>query len=169
MASKKLLKYDEVRKERFVSNLVLGLQPVAAARASGFTGKLTSVAKTLMQDEYVRELIQAYRDELAARLHITRQKVVSMTLDAYDAAMGMGDVRGAVAAISELNKMHGYYAPTEIKMDVVSQRAATKRGELERMDDRQLLELASGEDGDGEVIDAEFVELTDEREDDFRV
>lgn len=156
--AKALAKFDPVRKERFVHYLILGHHPYKAAQLSGFSGRLKSVSDQLMADEYVRDLLLAYRDEMQKRLRVDRDRVTEMTMDAYDMAKIQADPRNMLGAIQELNKMYGLYAPDEVRVTKVNEKAGEIKRNLQTLSEEELLRLASEAEG-AEILDAEFVEL----------
>jgi hypothetical protein len=165
-ASKKpLTKFDPVRKERFVHYLMLGHHPNNAVKLSGFDRNLKGTVEMLMNDDYVRDLLIAYRDELRKRLRVDREKVTEMTMDTYDLAKLQGDPRGMIGAVQELSKIYGLYAPDEVRVTNVKDDGKNElRKNLKSLSDDELLKLATETEG-AEILDAEFVELDPVRSD----
>ena len=132
----KVSRLDVVRKERFVQNLALGMHPVKAAEAAGYSGKLRSAAARLMEDEWVQAELEQLRREMRERYRFDRDKAVAMLIDAYEQARLLSDPKAMVASVRELNEMHGHHAPQRVEV------SGSTRVALAHISDEELVERA---------------------------
>jgi hypothetical protein len=142
-------KYDVVRRERFVHNLALGMNPVKAAEAAGFTGRLRSAVSRLMEDEWVQAELEQLRREMRERYRFDRDKAVAMLIDAYEQARLMSDPKAMVASVRELNEMHGHHAPQRVEV------SRSGKAMLAHISDEELAQRAGvviEHEGDPETV-----------------
>lgn len=145
-------RYDPVRKERYVEALCLGHEDLAAARLAGFKGNLRTVVRKLNDDDEVRDMIAAHRAAMREQHRFDRDKAVRMLMEAFGVAQGTDDARGMIAAVRELNEMHGLHAPKQVQGEVKLTTEAGVR-ELAQAADAELLELLDGAiEGEFEVL-----------------
>jgi len=95
--------------------------------------------------------VQAARSKLQQVGRVTRPLLNQMLMDAYDSAENSAQ---RVAAVKELGKMNGLYAP-EKQININSNASAE---ELASLSDDELYRIARGE----EVLDGEFEEVNNE-------
>lgn len=142
-------KADVVRKERFVQNLTMGMGPVPAAKAAGFQGNLKAAVKRLMEDEWVQDALEAFRDEMREKYRFDRDKAVRMLIDAYEMSKVMADPKSMVAAVRELNEMHGHHEARKVDLSI----SGEVQRKLAHLSDEELAEQA------GLVLDGEYTEV----------
>ena len=149
----KLPVYDPVRKERFVHFVTLGMSPKEAVKAMGMPRQAVEAFK---RDEQVKAMLEAYQLEMREIYRYDRDKAVGMLQRAYEDARLLGDPKAMVAAVRELNEMHGLHAPTQAVVTHESAPSGSRRA-LAELSDEEL--IAQG----GVVIDGE-VEAEDKPE-----
>lgn len=152
------LKFDPVRKQIFVENLLIGLDPVDAVRAAGFVGsQLVKLAKRLMHDEDVQAMLEAGRQQIAQYYDVSREKVLRDLVDAKEMARVQGDPKSMVYALQPIIDIQGYRAP--VKVDT-THRAEPVKKRLRTVSDAELADLAGQNfellDFQPVVLDGEF-------------
>lgn len=140
------MKYNPEQLDRFIEHLVLGIAPERALKLAGFspTKNVKGQAAQVLEIPYVKETLLAYRDEMRKRFRITRDRAVEMLVEAYERAALMGNTRDMVAAVAELNKMHGHHEPKRIELELSGQTVRLTQ-QLQALSDQQLLEVIEGE------------------------
>lgn len=133
----------------------MGMLPEEAAKYAGSKDNPTRYVQNVMENWWVKQQVKEIRDELEAKMEMSRTKVQDMVVKAYDMAEIQALPGDMIRACSELNKMLGYYAPEEKTLNVKSSQLAE---DLSTMDEEELLRLA-GEEAD--AIEGEFEELDD--------
>lgn len=152
------------QQEQFMLYHIKGLPPEAAAQAAGYTG--SGAGSTLLKDERIQQALGFLRERHFNDVTITRELLNTMLIEAHSHATNTLE---EVAAIKELGKMNDLYADakhrgTNLQINVGSQVKNVRQ--LEKLDEQQLLELASGDD-DAIVLDpAEYKRIEPPKEDD---
>ncbi|MBD3815243.1 MAG: hypothetical protein IE913_02050 [Halothiobacillus sp.] len=113
--------------------------------------KANGASDVEIMETFGRVTVASARQKLKQVGRITRPLLNQMLMDAYDSAENSAQ---RVAAVKELGKMNGLYAPE--RQININAKATTE--ELARLTDEELRRIASGE----EVIDGEFEEMPDE-------
>jgi hypothetical protein len=135
------------------SRLKLGMMPREAAKYAKVSNPTDFISRA-MKDPWVIEQAKQIRDEMESKMEMSREKVQSMVVKAYDMAELQAVPGDMVRACAELNKMLGYYAPEE---KVVSIQSGQLAEDLATMDEDKLLELAGQEldyiEGEFEALD----------------
>jgi hypothetical protein len=149
--------HDVAVKERFVHNVVLGMSRTRAAAEAGVTHNLESGAQSLMKDEFVLNLLTAYKTEIESRLSVDRDKLTGMTMDAFDVAKLQGDAKAMITAVQELANIHGLHSPQEIKVTRTNELGVKALEAVRLLPEKDLLALAAPLDET--PLEAEFVEL----------
>lgn len=79
-----------------------------------------SNASRLLNDSKVSARIAELKAELAKKALWTREMSVKALIKAYKIAEESGSASGMTGAVKELNLMHGYNEPAEMRLTVVS-------------------------------------------------
>lgn len=142
--------FDPIRKQLFVENLTLGMDPIAAVKAAGFTSRFTTTVRDLMADEDVIAMIEAHKRYIAEHYDVSREKVLRDLVDAKEMAKVQGDVKGIVMALNPVIDMQGYRAPKQLEVKSTHVNGNVRK-RLRSISEDELIELA-GEQG-FEVLD----------------
>jgi hypothetical protein len=122
--------------------------PLTMEQGLALQAKANGVSDDEIDLHFGRVTVEEARKKLKDMGRITRPLLNQMLLDAYDTAENSAQ---RVAAVKELGKMNGLYAP-ERQINI---NAGASMEELARLTDDELRRIASGE----EVIEGEFEEL----------
>jgi phage terminase small subunit len=134
------------QEEQFLLYHIKGLGADAAATAAGYNDP--SMGDTLLRQDRIRAAIEFLKHKEFNDVRITRERLNTMLLDAHSHA---ANTLEEVAAIRELGKMNDLYADakhrgTRMQVNIGSQVNNVKNiKQLERMDEKQLIELAGEE------------------------
>jgi len=142
-----LAKFDagfSAQQEQFLLYYSKGMSPAAAATAAGYKNPETGTQ--LLRDERIQIALRLLREKVHQEIRISRDMLNGMLLDSHSRA---ATVTEEIMAVRELGKMNGLYESdkhrgTTVNVNVGGNHVHNHK-ELERMDDKQLLELA-GED-----------------------
>lgn len=145
-----------MRKRRFSDAISLldkaGYKPpLTMEEGLALEAKANGASDVEIMETFGRVTVASARQKLKQVGRITRPLLNQMLMDAYDSAENSAQ---RVAAVKELGKMNGLYAPE--RQININAKATTE--ELARLTDEELRRIASGE----EVIDGEFEEMPDE-------
>lgn len=142
------------QEETYVQRRTQGINPSAAARAAGFRHPARAVAEMAQREDitlaisYMREMQRQVAVQAGA-LEFTRDDATALYLEAHaKSATAMEEIR----AVDSLVKLHGLATPDRVEINV------TNRGQMENMDDEQLLKLAGQ---DIQLSPDEYVEVGD--------
>ena len=142
------------QEETYVQRRTQGINPSAAARAAGFRYPARAVAEMAQREDitlaisYMREMQRQVAVQAGA-LEFTRDDATALYLEAHaKSATAMEEIR----AVDSLVKLHGLATPDRVEVNV------TNRGQMENMDDEQLLKLAGQ---DIQLSPDEYVEVGD--------
>lgn len=126
------------RQARFVDEyLVDGNGTQAAIRAGYSASGAYTEASRLLRNAEVARAIKTRQEVDSERLRVSRERVVTMLLAAYDQARAQAEPAAMVSAARELGRLMGFYAPTRVEGCLtVFELAAT--GRFEAMTDAQL-------------------------------
>lgn len=131
------------RQARFVEEyLVDGNGTQAAIRAGYSASGAYTEASRLLRNAEVARAIKTRQETDSERLRVSRERIVSMLLAAYDQARAQAEPAAMVSAARELGRLMGFYAPTQarVEVDVV---ASAERGLFETMTDAELSRFIS--------------------------
>ena len=134
---------------RFCELVATEMEPKAAAKALGYSGQY---ATQLMRNELVQEYLHELYMEIRRRTTYTRDKAVEMAFETFEIAKIQADAAGMSRALQELNKIHGYYEPEKLKIEL-SANAQRVMDTMEQLDDAKLLEMAALEGEYEEVVE----------------
>lgn len=142
------------QEETYVQRRTQGINPSAAARAAGFRHPARAVAEMAQREDitlaisYMREMQRQVAVQAGA-LEFTRDDATALYLEAHaKSATAMEEIR----AVDSLVKLHGLATPDRVEVNV------TNRGQMENMDDEQLLKLTGQ---DIQLSPDEYVEVGD--------
>jgi hypothetical protein len=139
------VEFDPVRKQLFVESLTMGLGPVEAVKAAGFTSSFKRLSERLLQDEDVKSMLEEYKETIKAKYDVSRDSVLKHLVDAMEIAKIQADAKGMVHALKEISEVMGHHAPKQVRAEVHSQNV-TQKNKIRQFSDEDLLELA-GEKG----------------------
>lgn len=127
------------RQARFVEEYLVDGNGTQAAIRAGYSasGAYTEASRQLRNAEVARA-IKMRQDADSERLQVSRERVVTMLLAAYDQARFQAEPAAMVSAARELGRLMGFYAPTQARVEV-ELAAAAERGQFETMTDAELL------------------------------
>lgn len=151
----------------YVESRLRGMSKMASARAAGSTKNPDESARQFEKSPNVLEAIDRGRKLSIQHTGYTREKVTQMFEQAFSLATTAAEM---VMAAREIARLHGLYAPTNVKVDHTHRlEDAREEDDLKRLSTEELVKLARvrGDDFiDGEFTELEPLRLTDEREDD---
>jgi hypothetical protein len=139
------------QQERFLLYTLRGMPPGPAATAAGYASG--STGNQLLEMPKIQAALDMLRAREFADIRITRDKLNGMLLEAHAKAATATE---EIAAIRELGKMNGLYAP-EQKVNVNVNHEVKNLKQLQQLDDEKLIELA----GDAIVLDPSQYEIRD--------
>lgn len=130
------------QEEHYVQMRVRGLNPNAAAKASGYTNVMKSVAE-LHQRPEIDEAIVFYREaskqaaiRAGAIAEFTKDDATRLYLEAHAKSANSTE---EIKAVDSLVKLHGLAEPEKRTIEI------TSREQMETMDDAALLEITGQE------------------------
>lgn len=131
------------KQARFIDEFLVDSNGAAAAIRAGYAPGSAKVAasRMLTKDNPVRSAIQARQDVDSARLGVTRDRVISRLLEAFDMAKEKREPMAMVRAAAEVGKMLGFYAPERKTVEIQSTEQSVSFAEMQAMSDAQLLAL----------------------------
>jgi len=141
----------------YIDARTMGLGVEQAAKKAGYKNP-SSAGPKAERSEYVVKAMAKVHARRLKRNAFTRDKVDGMIQKSFDVAELQSDASSMVRAITEINKMNGFYAAEEIKIDLSSGSLRTKVA-LEKMSTADLLRLTSAIPmpvQDDDVVDGEF-------------
>lgn len=134
--------FDPIRKQLFVENLALRLNPVDAARAAGFVTNLKAVASALLEDDEVKERIEGIKAEIARKYDVSRERVLEDLVDAKEIARVQGNAHHMVMALNPIIDVMGYRAPKQLDVTTRREGDSNIKKRLRVITDQELIELA---------------------------
>lgn len=148
--AKSLLKLTA--KERiFVESRLAGLTQVAAAAAAGYAHPKTRGSELDAKPNVQAAMLEAMND-IAEEVGFTRKEAHDMLMQAYQNAATAGE---QIQAVKEMINLHGLAVPKQIEHKHTHDGTIS----LERMETRDLLELAGMDDF---ILEGEFTDVTDD-------
>lgn len=141
----------------YIDARALGMTVEQAAKRAGYSRPRTDGPRA-ENSPYVKQELQAILSQRRRQRAFTREKVDEMVQRAFDVAEMQDDAGSMVRAISEINKMNGFYAAEEVKVDV-SLGANRTKAAIQSMSTEELLAIAAQQDS--EIIDGEYTEVDD--------
>lgn len=139
------------QERQFVMFIGRGYRPSTAAREAGYS---PTNAPQLLQRRAIALAVAEIRELQNQQLSnaVTRENLTVMLFEAHAKA---GSATEEIAAIREIGKMNGLYAPEKVQHEVTE-------NQLEQLSDQELMRLASmrldsvsAEDADFAAIEAE--------------
>lgn len=142
-----LAQFKDPKQRIFVEARLRGMEPAAAARAAGLERHYETVHPE------ITAIVAEYAAQEAPRMSMTRERLTEMLLDTYRNAATAGE---QVAAVRELGKLHGLYAPQKLQVENnVNVNDARSVQDLRHMTIEQLEQLSrkrAGQVIEGEVL-----------------
>lgn len=145
--STKGLKRLSRQKEMYCFHLASGASPALAAKAVGAT---VEQAADWANDRDIKAVLKGLNEQQSASVKITRDKLSDLLLQSYYKA---GTTTEEVAALREIGKLQGLYAPETIEITANVNNAK----QLEMLSAEELARLANMDDPT--VIEGDFEEL----------
>jgi phage terminase small subunit len=142
-----------VMQRTFCENIALGATQTAAARVAGYSDP-GARGSLLMKKPEIRTQIEELREETRKASLITRERAVEGLLESIEHARLVDDPGAMIRGWQELNRMHGFHAPTKLEVDLPE---GTKQilNTLATVPKEKLLELlAEEEETSADVLDA---------------
>lgn len=129
------------RQTRFIEEyLVDGNGTQAAIRAGYSASGAYTEASRLLRNAEVASAIKTRQEADSARLRLSRERVVTMLLEAFEKAKEQAEPAAMVSAARELGRLMGFYAPARVEATLEVGPAA-ERQRLEAMSDAELVLL----------------------------
>jgi len=129
------------RQARFIEEyLVDGNGTQAAIRAGYAASGAYTEASRLLRNAEVARAIKTRQEADSARLGLSRERVVTMLLEAFEKAKEQAAPAAMVSAARELGRLMGFYAPARVDATVEAGPAA-ERQRLAAMTDAELFGL----------------------------
>ncbi|MBY4594150.1 terminase small subunit [Ottowia caeni] len=127
------------RRARFIEEYLLDGNGTQAAIRAGYGAVGARVtAHRLLTNAAISSAIEARQRADAQRLGVERQDVLKGLLEAVNMAREQTNPAAMVAALREIGKLMGLYAPERVKVDLDA-RQAVELGRLEAMSDEELV------------------------------
>lgn len=133
------------KQRKYVEHRVAGLQPYAAARATGLKhNSAKQIAKRLEQNPEVRAAILKEQDAYEESSKMTKQRVIDGFLEGIQMARMMAEPSSMIAGWREIGRLCGYYMD-EKKTDARTLPPAAEAllSRFATMSERELLLLAN--------------------------
>lgn len=141
----------------FCENMALGATKTAAARMAGYSDPSARGCVLMKKPDIVMQ-IEEMRTETRKVSLVTRERSIEGLLESIEHARMVNDPSAMIRGWQELNRMHGFHAPTKLEVDLpegTKQMLSTLAG----VPKEKLLELlAEEEETDAEVLDAKQLE-----------
>jgi hypothetical protein len=133
------MKRDPVKVQLFIENAGMGKSPQTAARAAGYSNPGREGRALMKLPEVVSE-IRKIQVENRKNSAMSRKDVMENLIDAFALARTLSDPQAMIRAMSEVNRMSGYYAP-EKKIIELQEGAKRLEAEVEGFTKQELLEM----------------------------
>lgn len=127
-----------MKDEIYMQHRALGVPPAKSAQLAGVT---LGYGKRLEQSPKGILLLDRFQKKAEEELEHTRGTVLRDLQAAYDMAKKMADLMAMVAAIREVAKVIGAYAPEKKQLEVLVHGAVTIN-QVRQMSDNELMQLA---------------------------
>lgn len=127
-----------MKDEIYMQHRALGVPVLKAAQLAGVT---LGYGKALEKSPKGILLLDRFQRQAAEELEHTRGTVLKALQDAYDIAKLQSDPMAMVAAIREVAKVIGAYAPEKKQLDIQVHGAVTIN-QVRQMSDNELMQLA---------------------------
>jgi len=145
----------------------LGMSLTLSCKKAGYAMPIATAAR-LKKTPHFKEEMEERLERNQVAMKMTRDKVQTMVLDAFQIARDIQDPNAMVRAASEINKMCGFYELERAQIEL-SNTQQEFIGRLNELSDDELLamteqaktidpalELLEEEEHLGDIIDAEF-------------
>lgn len=128
------------KEKRLVEEIALGNSGWAAAVRAGYenTPNLAKNIYAVINAPNVQAALARERAKVAETKHFTRERAMSMLMEAFDMGKLMAEPMAMVGATREMIKMAGYNAPTKVELSV---NGNVQIEQLNRLSDADLLKI----------------------------
>lgn len=141
----------------FCENIALGMPQTAAARGAGYSDPSNAASKLLKRAE-IQTQIEEMRADTRKQSVVTRERAIEGLLESIEHARIVNDPSAMIRGWQELNRMHGFHAPTKLEVDL-PEGTKVLMNTLASVPKEKLLELlAEEEETQPEAFDAELSE-----------
>lgn len=140
------VEFDPIRKQLFVENLILRMDPRDAAVAAGFTTSVATVVRRLLEDEDVQAMIEGHKAQLAQEYDVSKERVLRDLVDAKEMARTMADPKAMIMGLKEISDVQGHHAPKQMAVEQRVHHTAEVKSRIRMLPEDQLLELAEEAD-----------------------
>ena len=130
------------RQLHFLEEYAVDGNGAAAAVRAGYSARSArQIANRLLTKDDIQQALKARQDEAAAKLAMTRQRMLGGLQEALATAREKRDPNAMIAALREIGKVCGFYAP-ETQRVVVSATGRGLKAKMEAMSDAELHQMA---------------------------
>lgn len=141
------------RERIYVQNRLAGLTQIASAAAAGYPNPRTR-GHELEKNPIIQAAMLKAMSDIAEEVGFTRKEAHDMLMQAYQNAATAGE---QIQAVKEMINLHGIAAPKQVEHKHTHDGTVS----LERMETRELLELAGMENF---ILEGEFEDVTDDND-----
>ena len=128
-----------LKQQRFIEEFLLDGNVTASAKRAGYSVKSARVTgQETMSNPAVRASLQARQAAEAARHQLSRAKAVNGILEAVEMAKLQCNPMAMVRGWAEIGKMLNFYAPDELRVEVMKERGSLAV-DFSRMSDAELI------------------------------
>lgn len=143
------------KQKKFIEGIDMGLDIIQAAKHAELAVPHVN-GHLMLNRPHVREELNRRLTKNRATLEMTKERAQKMVLRAYEVAEMQADAGSMVRAMSEINRMCGFYATVErkVQLDVT---VVQKQEQLRALSDEDLIRLAGehvAQTLEGEVVRA---------------
>jgi hypothetical protein len=129
------------RAARFVQEFLASGNATAGAIKAGFSPKGASVAgNRMLRNAMVQNALQARQAKDAARLSISRDRVLAGLLEGVAQAREQKNAMATIRGWAEIGRLLGYYSPDRVKVDV-NVGAGVEIDRMNRLSDAELMKI----------------------------
>lgn len=133
------------KQARFVDHYVISHNAAAAARAAGYSVRSArQIGFETLTNHDVQVALAAKEAELAQKLEIDRDTVVSGIFSGIASARAQADAGNVIRGWTEIAKLTGLDKPAAPVERVVSAEGEALRAKFEALSDEELLAIAGG-------------------------
>jgi len=146
-----------VMQRAFCENIASGMTQTGAARGAGYSDPGNAACRLLKKPE-IQAQIEEMRVDTRKLSIVTRERAIEGLLESIEHARIVNDPSAMIRGWQELNRMHGFHAPTKLEVDLPEGTKAMLNT-LASVPKEKLLELLAEEEETRPVaFDAEALE-----------
>jgi hypothetical protein len=135
------------KQRRFIEEYLVDSNGARAAITAGYGRAGAAVAAhRLLSNANVQTVLQARQAADAARLQISRERVVAGLLEAVERGRAQQQPMAMVAALREIGRLMGFYAPDQHRVQLAALRNERAAQVMSSLSDQDLLAMI---DSDG--------------------